>query len=186
MHNPAVWCCFCPDSNWCNRYSCMEASPLSLGSEEVGCQLLAFVLELCLLWGKRASELLFITSGSVPARQSPMAAVHLTIIHHYPKDVKQGAGYTLTTTLQLNLLVSYQVLTHIIVQMDQIWCQKSEKSPGFHVSEYKVAERLECTCQWTRKCLQSLQARLICPGCLGLCCPSPHTVQDRQSGIAYY
>lgn len=93
----------------------MEASTLSPGSEKVGCQLFAFVLELCLLWGKGASELLFITGGSVPARQSPMAAVHLTIIHHDPKDVKQGAGFALTTTLQLNLLVSYRVIMHIIV-----------------------------------------------------------------------
>lgn len=141
----------------------------------------------CVSFGeKRASELLFITGGSVPVRQSPMAAVHLTIIHHYPEDVKWGAGHTLPTRLQLNLLVSYQVIMHIIVQQDQIWCQKSEKSPGFHASEYKVAERPECVFQWTQKCLQSLQARLICPSCLGLCCPSPHTVQDRENGTAYY
>lgn len=44
-----------------------------------------------------------------------MAAVHLTIIHHYPNDVKRGAGYALTTTLQLNLLVLYQVKMSIIV-----------------------------------------------------------------------
>lgn len=49
------FCChFCPDSNWYNRYrSCIEASSLSLGSEESGCQLPAFVLELCLLWGEK-------------------------------------------------------------------------------------------------------------------------------------
>lgn len=56
--------------------------------------------------------------------------------------------------------------------MDQMRCQRSEKSPGFYVTKYKVAERLERVFQWMQKGLQSLQARLICPGCLGLCCPS--------------